>query len=373
MEKHEPDYKPYRSKEEERIYRIALLDASKDAFSAVGGADMGGLALCSRARRDVLTDFGIVASSGGLYLQGLQHCHSISCCPVCSYRLGIDRCNEIGSFIWCVRKEKKGVYLVSLTCSHKSKDKLKDLVARLMGASSYMWRDGSLRRLLKSVGYIGRITSFEVMLMGINGVHPHLHILLIADEDLPVDFFSNLLLAEWKKSLNHYGLDCNEHGADCFGYQGVGRYIEKMQTELSLLNVTKNMSKGGSSMSPMNVLVSWDLERKIEYARQWVSFVQSMKGKRITCWSKGLKDYAKELVIKYGLKVEEEIDYGNCLLFLEDSRDFSKFRPWEWRMFVECIYAGKIERVLKVLQDRNVRYYLDNKTLKEFYDVHQIN
>lgn len=373
MENHEPDYKPYRSKQEERVYRIALLDASKDAFSAVGGADMGGLALCSRARRDMLTNFGIVSSPEGLYLQGLQHCHSISCCPVCSYRLGIDRCNEIGSFIWCVRKETKGVYLVSLTCSHKRKDKLKDLVSRLMNASSFMWRDGSLRRLLKDVGYIGRITSFEVMLMGLNGVHPHLHILLVADSGLDVQFFENLLLMEWKKALNHFGLDCNEHGSDCFGYQGVADYITKMQTELSLLNVTKNMSKGGSSMSPMNVLVSWDLERKMEYARQWVSFVQSMKGKRITIWSRGLKEYAKDLLKKYGLVIEDEKPEGNCLLFLENSKDFSKFKPWEWKLFIECIYQGKIDRVLTVLQSRHVEYYLDNETLKEFYSVHKIN
>lgn len=375
MENHEPNsFTPYKSKEGERVYRHHLLDASIDAFSCVGGADMGGLASCCRYSTGLFGS-AICATDNGIFLQGVQHCHSISCCPVCSYSLGVERCNEIGSFIWCVRKEHKGVYLVSLDCSHKIDDDFSSLLKSLMSASMAMWRDGSLRRVLSSVGFVGRITSFECMMGGVNGFHPHFHILVIADEGLDVDFLGGLFLAEWKKSLKASGLFCNEHGCDCLGYEGVGDYITKMQSELSLLNATKNYGKGKSgSMSPMQYLRMWDLERNPDYAETWVNYVKTVKGKRVNVWSRGLKDYASRLREKYDIHLKG-LDNSDMegLIVLDNFRDYQKLKPEEWRLLIELIYKGKLDSVRTVLDARHIPYYANNNAINKFLKVHLMN
>lgn len=366
MEKREPKYKPYHGKQEERVYRYSLLDASCDAFGLVG-VDMGGLGCCSRY--GVYSGTSINSLEGSLVIGGLQHCHSVACCPVCSYSLGIERCNEIGSFIWCVRKQGFGVYLVSLTCSHKMTDDLALLIKRMMSASSAMWRNGSLRRSLKDWGYLGRITSFEVMTHGVNGFHPHLHILLIGSDDLDVDAVGADLLDYWSKSLKSEGLKCNEHGCDVMGYKGVTDYITKMQTELSLLNVTKDMSKGGESMSPMNLLSCWNIERDVSFAREWVDYCIGVKGKRITVWSRGLRDVASMLRKQYNLEIPDDKKEMNGLIIFDDSRQYEKLKPWQWRLLVEMIYQDKIDKVLRLMDDKGIGYYFNRRNYDEFKKI----
>ena len=368
MENHEQSHKtPYWRAEyqlEEKIFRYELLDSSLDAFHNMG-VSVGSLGLCSREACGLMDVAICYSSEGGIWLQGRQSCHSVSSCPVCSYNIGVHRVDELNLSIWCFRQFGFGVYLVTLTCHHTAEMSFNDLLLRLGLACNELFRMHEVRNFLKKLGMIGRITSYETMMLGENGYHPHYHILLIADENLDVDYIGKWLLKYWIKCLDKFGLWCNEHGLDCLSYQGVANYITKMASELTLLNFKRS---SGESVTPFQCLKLYHDSKDMEIGKIWVNYCKAVKGKRILVWSRGLKNLAFTMhaLLCKNLQHENSRVYG--LLHLNNWKDYKRLSPVQWQEIIRQIIRGNLDYVKELLNSVHISNYINYNTLQRMRD-----
>lgn len=204
-----------------------------------------------------------------------------------------------------------------LNHSHTVQDTLQSLHDRAGKARIYFWEQGSVKRILKDHGLVGRISSFEITWSTLNGFHPHEHILLYFESSrkLYAEDFEVLrmkLFPYWRDACLKYGLtsdferfflqgtDCKKEGEIISGY------VSKLSRELSLKNLKKaHVVEGRNGQvthySPWQMVYAVNKncicsDRKffrlddqfVPHAKGFIEFVHSMRGKSLSRWSKGL-------------------------------------------------------------------------------------
>jgi len=115
--------------------------------------------------------------------------------------------------------------LVTLTLAHNYSDDWAEVVARLFDAFTLM--DKRLSKQYKKVGSVGKLKALEAP-VGKNGLHPHLHILLIHAKDVDLAELSQSMRLAWSKAVFEVGGRVNEHGFD-FKENCVNDYVTKME------------------------------------------------------------------------------------------------------------------------------------------------
>ncbi len=232
-------------------------------------------------------------SNESSYFSGLVHCGSVWLCPDCSAKISAIRCEEMKTAIqnWTGISAENAVLMLTLTHSHSRKDSLADLMVNQMQALQRFWRHGSVRRLLKSIGYVGRVSSFEITYGQGTGWHPHRHILLFCKNQPDLVGLAAQLRAYWTESLATFDLHGNSYSLDIQGGAYADQYVTKLALEVSLSNL-KRSRDGSERYTPFALLnlikeslpsvLSWAVEAFREYAL-------ATRGKHQFSWSRGLK------------------------------------------------------------------------------------
>lgn len=165
-----------------------------------------------------------------------------------------------------------GCSLVTLTLAHRYQDDWGDTVKSLLRA----WKlaDKRLSKVYKRAGSIGKFRALEVII-GRNGLHPHIHILMTHASDADLVAFAESMRAEWTRAVHEVGGRCNEHGFD-FSENAAATYVAKMETAHELASQgTKIGRKKGRSLTQTLVAAS---KGDATASAEWVRTILALDG-----------------------------------------------------------------------------------------------
>lgn len=250
---------------------------------------------------------------GKTYWGNVQRCGSIWTCPVCSKQISEKRKSELKQAVAFWKSKGKGLLLLTLTSPHTQFDRLSDILAKQRKALKNFFGDRKGRDLFKMLGREHQIKSFEIT-YGVNGWHPHYHILLFINreidfsssasvDDLEISsFIYDEFLNHWKNCCKKNGLDVpNEHGLDIRDGSYAEEYISKFgENETKIIwGIESEMTKGVVKRGRFNSLHPFDLlQLSIDDdlifndkkpSKLFQEYAVSLKGARQLVWSRGFK------------------------------------------------------------------------------------
>lgn len=276
----------------------------------------------------------------GSFIGGIISCDSVWLCPVCNLKKSAQRGNLIR------QTDNNGFYqvMLTLTLQHDISDSLGDLLSALKDASSELKQGGFWQRIKKEFKIKAYITSTEIT-FGLNGWHPHIHMILYFDGIPDIDIL-------WEKLVQRWIHVCGK----------VGRYASRFHS----LNLTRSSGdrsadymtkfRGGLSYemtgqfnkSSGKGLTFWDLVRRRD-RKKVIEYAESTFGLKSMTWSHNAKSI---------LGIEEEnLNDDDEIEVLADIPD----KVWN------LIRSKALQGVVLELAE------LDQGKLKEYLDILESN
>lgn len=250
--------------------------------------------------------------AGQAHYGGLQVCGSVWLCPVCAAKISEKRRLELSSAVssWLTSDEllPRRTILVTLTLQHKLGNNLSVVLDWLKTARKGLVSGRWSREFATAYGLVGSVRALEIT-YGRNGWHPHMHILMFFDRDLPILPFTDDISSRWSYLVSRAGGYANlENGCDVrYSDADIADYVAKFGREPKWTaaheltkQVVKISKKGGST--PLELLRSamWG---DTDAARHWLEYAVNFKGQRQLFWSQGLRRRLGLL----GEKTDEEL------------------------------------------------------------------
>lgn len=225
------------------------------------------------------------------HYDNVQRCGWVWGCPVCASKVTEKRKKEVKKAMDCHIKNGGGCYMMTLTIPHYMGDNLKALYARMSVAMRHFYGGRKSEGLWATMGKIGHIRALEVT-YGVNGWHPHFHIMIFTKNLLSEGFNTTPFFEHWKNACrlaklpipNHYGFD--------FKQGNYSEYITKWGLESE---ITKGHIKQGKkgSLTAFDMLRASMFEMNSDSEKMgklFQEFAISSKKQRQLVWSRGLKD-----------------------------------------------------------------------------------
>lgn len=216
---------------------------------------------------------------------GLQACGSIWMCPACAARIAETRRRELNQALAAARAEGLAVFLVTLTFRHGAGEPLVETLGALKASMKALRQHRAWKRL-KASGLVGNIVGTEIT-EGLNGFHPHAHMLAFWSGDADDGAASlEALRAPWMASLAGQGRGGNGAAFDVRDGSAAGRYVAKWGAAEELaLGVRKASKKGGRT--PWQILDETPTSGRARAL--FFEYAMATKGRRALVWSNGLK------------------------------------------------------------------------------------
>jgi len=219
----------------------------------------------------------------------LQRCYSVWNCPICSMTITEGRRTELKQGLANWTDLGGHAYLVTFTNSHHRGDDLGDLLQGQKKAFKKFWEKTKVVKMLKRLGYQGRIVATEVTWGEQNGWHPHYHMIFFFDHEVDPNGIQSFLALEWQDACIKAGLKAPDliHGVDVRNGTYAAKYVSKWGLEDE---VTKGHLKKGlnGSLTPFDLLRGASANN--HFKTLFKEFADVFKGKQQLVWSKGLKD-----------------------------------------------------------------------------------
>lgn len=219
----------------------------------------------------------------------LQRCYSVWNCPICSMTITEGRRTELKKGLANWIDMGGHAYLVTFTNSHHRGDCLDGLLQGQKKAFKKFWEKTKVVKMLKRLGYQGRIVATEVTWGEQNGWHPHYHMIFFFDHQIDANGLQSYLALEWQDACTKAGLKAPDliHGVDVRNGTYAAKYVSKWGLEEE---VTKGHLKKGlnGSLTPFDLLRGCSTNN--HYKALFKEFADVFKGKQQLVWSKGLKD-----------------------------------------------------------------------------------
>lgn len=272
-----------------RLVRYALLDTAQKLLPKER------IRCCLRYRIDAksLVSVKYNLARKKAHYANLQRCGSVWCCPNCAPKITEQRKNEIKQ---AVERHKGGLYMLTLTIPHYMGDNLELLLFGFRGALKRFFNGTRKAKAIWSdMGKIGHIKALEVT-YGQNGWHPHYHILIFTEKELPQGYDVNPLIELWQNScrLANLPIPSSIHGLD-FRKGEYSDYVTKWGWDIE-----SEMTKGHLKKGRCSNLTAWDLLKYSafgtgiddfeRYGKLFQEFAICFKGSRQLDWSRGLKE-----------------------------------------------------------------------------------
>jgi hypothetical protein len=216
------------------------------------------------------------------FITGVQRCGSVWCCPVCTAVIRARRSMEIAAAATAHVANGGTLGMLTLTVRHDATMPLQDSIKALQGA----WEALQQRRAWRGDrdNMVGLIASKEVT-YGANGWHPHLHVLVLwapdagdrgpALETWAQQAWPELVARRLGKRPNHHGVHYLDLAADSAPY---------------VVKIAQETARGDHKTSDVLPQLLDGLEDgEAGTAARWLEWCDTMKGRRMLVWSKGLR------------------------------------------------------------------------------------
>ncbi len=275
--------------------------------------------------------------------KNLQRCCSVWNCAVCSAIISEGRRAELKQGLDTWTSRGGSVYLVTFTNRHHVGDRLDDLLKGQKKAFDKFWAKTKIVKMLKTLGFEGRITATEVT-YGVNGWHPHYHMIFFFSHEINVQALQSFLAVEWQIACEKAGLKSPtlSNGVDVQNGTFASEYVSKW-------GIDYEMTKGHTKKGREGGLTPFDLLRlsqnpKDEYACLFREFADVFKGRRQLVWSDALKSK---------LAIEQKTD-KQIVSETEEKSELVR------ELSVEIWYLVKLYNVKAQILDYFEQDYLDN-------------
>lgn len=244
------------------------------------------------------------------FYSGLMICASVWNCPVCAAKISEKRRTELTKATNAHKVAGGQMAMLTLTVSHKRSDDLQALLGAFNDAVGHMFKVGKFTKIREDMGIIGRVKALEVT-HGMNGWHPHAHIILFYEHEVDISDISDIskrMYKLWSNACTKYGLKTSQrYGLSLQGADYVQAYLTKHGSWSIEQEMTKSHVKTGraGSMTPFDLLRDV-LTNDDEVSKGlFEEYARAFKGRRQLHWSRGLKDHF-EIIDKTDEEVAKE-------------------------------------------------------------------
>ncbi len=231
---------------------------------------------------------------GSTFFSGLQVCASVWACPCCAAKISERRRVEVLQAIEKHEAAGGQVLLLTLTNPHTKTDDLSDMLKAQAQAMRRFNSTKAACKLWKSIDCVGTIRAYEVT-HGVNGWHPHFHILIFCNiNQNPLELYNlrERFFDLWSNCCRLAGLAAPsfEHGVDLQDGIKASEYVTK-----GVWGLDREMTKGHlkkaktGGRSPFDLLRSYAHDNDKQAGALFVEYATVFKGRRQLVWSKGLK------------------------------------------------------------------------------------
>lgn len=330
------------------------------------------------------------------FFAGLATCANARTCPVCAAPINERKANEMR--VAANQAEAMGLYmsLVTFTSPHTSGDKIEDLIPKISESLAGFWRGAPAKRFKEKYGIVGHIRSFEVR-HGENGWHPHFHIIIVSEKQLPTTNRGDRGVVlddqsdEWKWVLDRWqnmcvknGLDKpNQYGLDIQNGEQAGEYITKFGSDGEILqtksgkavtwDIADEVTKGNTKRGRKGSRSPWDLladscDQELSQAERneakflFLFYARAMVGVSQIKWSRGLRDFfglGKEATDEEILKKEE--DTADLLCHIT---------PVEWKYIISNNLRSVVLELAENGGSEAVAKFIFSATAKGSFEVY---
>ncbi len=261
--------------------------------------------------------------TGRVFYSGLMHCGSVWRCPVCSFKIARQRQLEVYDILQHYHKEGRRMSFITLTVAHKKQHTLQSSLDLLLSEFRKMQRLKPYKKVRES--YVGMIKSLEIT-YGDNGWHPHLHILLIHNEDvnrMQREFVARELLRLWfeRKEIQKRGtLLKHQKQYEVYTTKQIGDYVTKWDVSGEMtksfskeprMYITKDGEKKRlvKGVTPFGLLAFvWSRQLKLEDIYIYFEeYVIATKGRANVIISNGVLSEMKKKYPNWRQKTDEEV------------------------------------------------------------------
>lgn len=258
------------------------------------------LARVRKCGRVPLGDVAIADNGGVAHYAGLTTCGSVWACPVCSAKIRNTRSADISAA--AARWDLAGgsVYMVTFTAPHDLGMRLGMLLPVIADSFRAVIGGGAWLKLRRRVRIAGTIRSVEIT-HGVNGWHPHLHVLVFVHGDPGAAGLAAMTLhfrAKWKRAVVAAGCRAPDevHGVKvdrCLSAAEAGAYIAKTQDggRSPGNELARGDLKSGRNghRTPFEILEDFRWSGDADDLGLWRAYERATKGRQAITWSKGLR------------------------------------------------------------------------------------
>lgn len=241
---------------------------------------------------------------GTSHMSGIETCGSIWSCPVCAAKIRNVRSEEIARGLAGHITGGGGALLVTLTLPHQAADQLRKTVGLVSDGFRAVNSGRGYADDRGAFGILGHIRAFEIT-HGINGWHPHLHVIVVLEQRATRDG-ADALQARWQArwdrwlrgqgwpaSVNGIGVRVDRVRRDA---EAAGAYLAKLQEgekfDRSVGNevARADLKSGrGGGRVPFEILADFGCDGVADDLELWREFQLATKGRSAIRWSKGLR------------------------------------------------------------------------------------
>lgn len=298
----------YKTFQESRAYRYFLKAVINKIMSD------SRILKCSRIRIPG-ADVQILKSieHGKAHYSGLLRCGSPWGCPICAAQISERRKVEVKAAIATARMMGWSVHLMTCTVPHGLGDDVNDIRDKLSKSWRRMTDCRAGKDTRKKLSVEGTIRAIEVT-YGLNGFHPHYHILIFSSRRIGSEVFKYFFAPLWQDACVKSGLGrpSDERGLDVRDGLKADEYVSKgafglerdnwgLESELTKGHTKITKSKTGST--PFGLLEDYAINGTEKAKNLFLVYFKAFKGSRQLHWSVGLKsklsveDYTDEELI----------------------------------------------------------------------------
>lgn len=252
----------------------------------------------------------------------VMRCANAWGCPVCAAIISEHRKCEVKDAMDWWKKQGGSVLLLTLTVPHYSDTDIKQLKKDLKKAYGKFFKGVRASKDMFERWQIKHYISCFEITHGINGFHPHYHVLLFVPYSLGKQSLPGIkqdMYKVWKDCCLKSGLDepNEKHGLDLQAGNDAANYVAKWGLEHEM---TKGHIKKGkeNSRTPFDILRSYSASENEADANLFKLYYFAFKGTRQLNWSKGLKKLVSKAEEKTDQEIVDDTDNVAELLFKLD-------------------------------------------------------
>lgn len=271
-----------------RLERFALQAASKRLLP---GSRTSKCLRLRRADKSTVDVWKSQQEHGGTHYSGLQTCGSVWACPVCASKVSERRRVELLRIMEAHKAAGGEVLLLTLTFPHSLDDDLPATLKALFKAYDSMSKYRPGRALWSDMGIVGTVKATECT-HGLNGWHPHYHVLIFCEPQNDLFTLRKRFFDLWLKSCVKAGLGAPtfENGCRLDGGDKASKYVSKGVWGLDHEMTKGHVKKSTNGRNPHDLLRSFLFDDDNQAGALFQVYALAFAGKRQLQYSNGLKN-----------------------------------------------------------------------------------